>query len=201
MLICCDGAPTPIVPVSQRHGARTMVKETSEYPDSGDHLLERVPPDSLGEEFFAHPAWPAYTAGYAEPQDLVAFVETQPRPSAAWAGLDLDAVNAGYDEKRKVGGTKSGPRIAGEVARAWRVDEVYPMSVPIEGGNGKTERDPAVDFFGLVIEHRGPLLDRSLPVGCASDKEQRLGKACLPAAAMSNQGDVTDLLWNHLDLL
>ena len=75
------------------------------------------------------------------------------------------------------------------------------MSAPIEGGNGKTERDPAVDFFGLVIEHRGSLLDRSLPVGCASDKQQRLGKACLPAAAMSNQGDVTDLLWNHLDLL
>jgi len=75
------------------------------------------------------------------------------------------------------------------------------MSAPIEGGNGETERDSAVNFFGLVIEHRGSLLDLSLPACCASDKQERLGEGCLPAAAMSNQGDVTNLLWNHLDLL
>ena len=71
------------------------------------------------------------------------------------------------------------------------------MASPFEGCYREAEGDAPFGLLGLVVEGRGPLFDGSLTGGCPADVEQRLGEGRLAAATVTNQHDVSNLLWNH----
>ena len=112
--------------------------------------------------------------------------------------LHFDSVDRRNTEEGQIGHTESRSGITDEITRPWCVDDIDPGSIPIHSADAQPQGDVPLYLLGLVVEDRGPLVNRPHSLAGATYIQQGFGECCLPTPTMAHQGDVANFLGNHL---
>ena len=112
---------------------------------------------------------------------------------------DLHPVDRVDDDHREVGDRQRGVDVAGEVGVPGCVDEVDLVglavaALPLERRHGERQRHRALDLLRLGVADGGAVLDPSGPGQDPRPHQQRFDQCRLAAAAVSDDGDVADLV-------
>ena len=108
-------------------------------------------------------------------------------------GRDFDAGDGVDDHERGVGDAQRRARIAQEIRHPRRVDEVDLVLVPLDVGEAAGERVLPGDFLFVVIRDRRPVVHTAESVDRAGVEEQRGDQLRLAGAAMTDEGDISDV--------
>ena len=108
--------------------------------------------------------------------------------------LRLDAGDGVEDGDRAVEHAQGALDLDREVDVAGRVDDVDPVTVPLTGGRGGGDRDPALLLLLHPVHHRGALVDLTDFVGAARVVEDALGRRRLAGVDVRHDPDVAGLL-------
>ena len=83
-------------------------------------------------------------------------------------------------------------RFLGEVGVAGAVDHVDLVPVPLDGRQGRRDRQAPLVLLGLEVGDRGGVLDPPGPADGTREMQESLGQGGLPGPAVADQGDVAD---------
>ena len=110
-------------------------------------------------------------------------------------GLDLDALDGADDEHGEVGDPQGGVHVADEVGVAGSVDEVDLVALPLERApSTATATCSRLCSSGSKSMTVVPSSTRPSRLMAPARIQQRLGQRRLPRPAVSDEGDVADLL-------
>ena len=98
-----------------------------------------------------------------------------------------------HDHQRGIRDAQRRARVAQEIRHPRRVDEVDLVLVPLDVGEAAGEGVLAGDFFFVVIGDGRPVVHAAEAVDGAGVEEQRGNQLRLPGAAMTDQGDISDV--------
>src|SRR5919109_1989194 len=115
-------------------------------------------------------------------------------PAPHPAGLHLDAHDAADDDERALHDPQRRDRVALEARVARRVDEIHLQAVALEVAERGGERHLPTLLVLVPIRHRRSGLDRAEPVRRPGLEEHRLDERGLARPAVTDDGDVADLL-------
>ena len=108
--------------------------------------------------------------------------------------LGLDAGDGVEDGDRAVEHAEAALDLDREVDVAGRVDDVDPVVLPLAGGRGRGDRDPALLLLFHPVHDRGALVDLAHFVGAAGVVEDALGRRRLTGVDVRHDPDVPGLL-------
>ena len=108
--------------------------------------------------------------------------------------LRLDAGDGVEDGDRAVEHAQAALDLDREVDVAGRVDDVDPVVLPLAGGRGGGDRDPALLLLLHPVHDRGALVDLAHLVGAAGVVEDALGRRRLTGVDVRHDPDVARLL-------
>jgi hypothetical protein len=106
---------------------------------------------------------------------------------------DLDAGNRLDDEERRVGNRKPGLRICDEGGVTRGVDEIDLRAAPFQVRQRGLQRDLSVDFLVVEVGGRRAVVNATQAVDRSRDEQQRGHERRLPAVAMADESDVSDI--------
>ena len=107
-------------------------------------------------------------------------------------GVHLDPHHSVDDDNRGIGDAQGGDCVGDEARIAGGVDQVDLPPVVVEGGDGGSDRHLPLLLVGLEVRGRAPVLHTTQPVDHPGLEEQGLVKRGLAAAAVADQGDVSN---------
>ena len=105
------------------------------------------------------------------------------------------AVLGGADNDSGVSGPEGLHDLAGKVERARRIQHIDAAALIIDGGHSRGQRNLTLDLFGIIITNGIAVRDSAHTVDGAGHKQQALCQRSLTAAAVTQQADVTDVLY------
>ena len=108
--------------------------------------------------------------------------------------LGLDAGDGIEDGDGAVEHAQAALDLDREVDVAGRVDDVDPVALPLAGGRGGGDRDPALLLLLHPVHHGGALVDLAHFVGAAGVVEDALGRRRLTGVDVRHDPDVAGLL-------
>src|SRR6185369_13833966 len=108
--------------------------------------------------------------------------------------LRLDAGDGVEDGDGAVEDAQAALDLDREVDVAGRVDDVDPVVLPLAGGRGGGDRDPALLLLFHPVHHRGALVDLAHFVGAAGVVEDALGRRRLAGVDVRHDPDVAGLV-------
>ena len=108
--------------------------------------------------------------------------------------LRLDAGDRVEDRDRAVEDAQRALDLDGEVDVAGRVDDVDPVALPLAGGRGGGDRDPALLLLLHPVHDGSALVDLAHLVGAAGVVEDALGRRRLAGVDVRHDPDVAGLL-------
>ena len=105
------------------------------------------------------------------------------------------AVLGGADDDGGVGGPEGLHHFAGKVECARSIQHVDAAALIVDRRHSGGQRDLTLDLFGIIITNGIAVRDSAHTVDGAGHKQQALCQRSLTAAAVTQQADVTDVLY------
>ena len=106
----------------------------------------------------------------------------------------VQAGNRAHGDDRALGHGHGADHFAGEIEVAGHVDQIDLDVLPLEGSDGGADGDLAALLLLVAVGHRVAILDAALTVDGAAGVQQGLDQRGLALAAVSDDGDIADVL-------
>ena len=117
-----------------------------------------------------------------------------PRPSSTTASVWTSTPSTALTTNTARSATRrAAVDVRHEVGVAGTVEDVDLVALELERGEGRGNRDAALDLLGVEIGRRGAVLDPALAVHRPCAEQQCLSQRGLPGASVADERDVTDL--------